>query len=661
MNGASIIKDSVRVIPKNISPTSNMMLYMVQTHDIIEPWNGNQVKRDEDLSKFWKEEPFLESAITSLAMTRAALSWELSGPPRTVKNTQIMLNSADFGQGWQHLMMLVNTDLLTSDNGAFIEIIREKATRGRKPESMPVLGLAHLPAIRCFRTGNPMQPVIYIDRDNKEHKLNWYQVITLAENPIPESETGRQLCFVSRVLGFAQMIKDVEQHHREKLSGRFSKAIHVVSGVAQGEIETIKQVGEIDNNNRGMYRYGQPVILTTIDPNARVTKETIELASLPDGFDFDQLMNWYITLLALASGSDYQEFAPLSNGNLGTASQSDTLHRKAQRKGTQLFIKQIETALHQAKVIPATVTFRFKQQDAAAELEQADIEKTRADTRSIQITSGEITPAVARQIAVDKGDLRQQYLLLLGEQDATPNVTVSDDEDVADELLNPPAANTNVPPTTNQPSNDTTSPPDTDKAYTIKTGNDVDPRTATHIALWWLKAITDHPLQAASPIPDTQLWEFTTALRNNLKTGITGTTEGWMSSDLVNAAYLAGINPIVLRMRLPDEHKTYVDTNRAFSKDKLISDVTPYVLKSVNPLAMIIADFKASYPTSLEKNALTRDTTIAVYKLARGAHITETDFDALKAIVNAQVQIVNRTDSLNMLVLGLYKTYNTFS
>lgn len=632
-DSTAVINDSVRVLPPKHTVSSPLVLYFAQSHDIIEPWQGNTLLRDEQLAAFWKSEPFLESAVTSLAMTRAALSWELSGPPKTIAKVQQLLNSANFGQGWQHLMMQVNIDLLTSDAGAFIEVIREKPPRGKKAESMPVIGLAHLPAIQCLRTGDPMQPVIYIDRNNTKHYLKWYQVITLAENPIPESETGRQLCFISRVLGFAQMIKDIEQHHGEKLSGRFSKAIHVISGVAQGEIEQIQQIGEIDANNRGLYRYGQPLILTTLDPNARVTKETIELASMPDGFDLDKMLSWYITLLALASGSDYQEFAPLSNGNLGTASQSDTLHRKAQRKGTQLFIKLIETALHQFKVIPSSVTFRFKQQDAQAELEQADIEKVRAETRKLQIESGEITPEIARQIAVDKSDLKQEYLMMLGEVDTTPNVSVSDDEVVSQELI------------------------DNETAH----GKALHPLVATRTALWWLKQIINHPLQTVTPIPDVQLWQFAAALKDTLHTGVSATTVGWMTPDLVQAAQLAGISPIALRHRLPDEQTVYLTPNSSFTGKRLIADVPVIKAAPYNPLQTLVTTFTRAYPTSTDKNALVRDTTLQAYRLARGNAITDTDFEKVKAQVQHQITLLNVTNRVELLTLGLYNTYNMFS
>ena len=115
--------------------------------------------------------------------------------------------------------------------------------------------------------------------------MKWWQIVTLTENPIPESPTDRQFCFVSRVLKYAQILKDIEKYNEEKVSGRFTQAIHVVSGVNQREMENIEERANLNRDNQGLMRYGQPLILTTLDPNATVSKETIELASMPDNFN----------------------------------------------------------------------------------------------------------------------------------------------------------------------------------------------------------------------------------------------------------------------------------------------------------------------------------------------------------------------------------------
>ena len=56
---------------------------------------------------------------------------------------------------------------------------------------------------------------------------------------------------------------------------------------------------------------------------------------------------------------------------------------------------------------------------------KAEVQKLRAETRKVQIDSGEISPVMARQLAVDSKDLPRE---LVG--DATTSGQLSDDEKV---------------------------------------------------------------------------------------------------------------------------------------------------------------------------------------------------------------------------------------
>lgn len=432
-----------------------------------------------------------------------------------------------------------------TDNGAFLEVIRDKKRPGQKPENAPVLGLANLPSTKCVRTGDPRTPVIYIDNDGVLHNLKWYQVITFEELPSTQPNAlDRQVCFVSRVLKAAEIIKDISTYNSEKISGRFARALHLVGGVSQAEIERIQERSEIDADNRGLQRYLQPIIMAALDPNAKVSHEQIDLASLPDAFDMDITMKWYISVIAMAAGGDFQDFAPLPGGNLGTASQSETLHRKSQRKGNALFMKMIETRLQAAKVIPPNVTFRFSQQDAAAELEQANIAQVRANTRATQLNSLEITPEVAQQLAVEAGDLKQTHLVMMGATpDGTVDITVQDDEKV----------------------------PDIEKSVTI----DLAWAAAKSIE----QAILNHPVNGSMPLNNHQLGIFTTALRNAIKyEQLLGTSEEWQSAIITKAAHEAGIQAHMIRMRLPDDFKVLVTRDGVWENGQLI-----YVKKEATP------------------------------------------------------------------------------
>lgn len=520
-----LIKRSVQTLPAANDSLFSKGLFLTLTNaaDRIVPWGRDWTLRDQQLAHFWPTEPFLSSAIFSIVATRAAFNWQLDGPPRTVKKVHEMLHNSDFGKGWISLSQKVCLDLITQDNGSIVEIIRRGNT-----QNSPVLGLAHIPANACIRTGDPLEPIIYIDKNGVTRKLKWWQVITFEELPATDPEAnGRQYCFVSRVLKAAEIVRDINIYQQEKVSGRFSRAIHLVGGVAQHEIEDIQVAANLDADNASLIRYMQPIILAALDPNAKVSHELIELASLPDAFSLDQLLQWYIVVIAMGAGGDFQDFAPLSSGNLGTASQSETLHKKSRIRGHQLWIKLWEHKLQHAKVIPPSVTFRFMQQDAAAEMEQVEISQVRTQTRKLQLEAGEIDLNVARQIAVDQGDLSQEYLVMMGDTDKTPFVTVPDDE---------------IP--------------------TIDEST-VSLQTADKAAQWWRRILSEHPVQVSAPISEEKLDIFQQSLRNMIDHSmVIKTTEGWQDYVLTQAAYEAGIHPHALRWRLPDSYRVFVTRNK---------------------------------------------------------------------------------------------------
>jgi hypothetical protein len=114
---------TVRSIPKGESgPARGYVVYLAQAADECPPWWSPA--RDVYFRRFWPSEPFLAGAIYSISARNAAYQFELIGPDRQVKRAQRMLAESDLGRGWYSLIMKASLDLLTQDNGAFMEVIR---------------------------------------------------------------------------------------------------------------------------------------------------------------------------------------------------------------------------------------------------------------------------------------------------------------------------------------------------------------------------------------------------------------------------------------------------------------------------------------------------------------------------------------------------------
>jgi len=421
-----MVTKSVQVRPQyEESPRSSYVINLASIADDITPWGYNPYYRDIQLRNFWPTEPFLASGIYTIVARNAAFNWTLDGPLRTVRASQDMLHQANLGGGWLEFITMFSIDFFTADNGAFIEVIR-----GGNSWNAPVLGIAHLDSGRCRRTGVPDWPVVYTDRNGAEHKMRPWQVIACSEFPSPiETMNGVGLCAVSRVLRFAQLMRDIAVYKREKVSGNHSKQIHVVSGIRTSELEDSMKTHREEQEAQGFIRYIKPLIFGTLDPTAKVEVKTIDLAALPDGFNEEVTLKWYISLLAMGFGADYQDFAPLPGGGLGSSQQSQILHQKSRGKGPALFMKMLEHKFNFYGVIPQNVTFRYDEQDTASEMEQATLEKVKAETRNIYVLNGTLTSGAARQQMLDDGYLTQEEFDALNIMpDITPEVMATDSE-----------------------------------------------------------------------------------------------------------------------------------------------------------------------------------------------------------------------------------------
>lgn len=417
-----MVESVIKEPPQNTVPfAGEFVLYLATIADDIPAWGLYPGQRDLELRKFWPTEPILASAVYSTAARYAAFGWSLYGPDRTTNIVRRLLHGVERGEGWLSLMMKTLIDLFTQDNGAFIEIVRTSDS-----PVAPMVSLNHLDSGQCVRTGRRDFPVIYYDMYGAGHKLKWYQVIALSEFPSPiEKMRGVQYSTVTRMLRAAQILRDISIYKREKVSGRFTRAVHLVSGVQQQTIRDAITTASQEATAQGLVRYLQPVIVASLDPTATVSKETIELASLPEHFDEEITMRWYVNQLALAFGGEYQDYAPLPAGNLGTSQQSNTLAKKGRGKGPKLFMNMVEHVFNFHGVLPSSISFRFGDTDISEDAEAAAVAQQRASTRATRIGSGEITVEEARQIAVDVGDLDRKYIEATGESDITPDHTLS--------------------------------------------------------------------------------------------------------------------------------------------------------------------------------------------------------------------------------------------
>ena len=393
-------KESVQEFPEPNRIQQNFVLTwnLASQADTIPQW-GLVVQRDRELRKFWHTEPLLAGTVPELSLTNASYVWEIRHQSKAVEKavTDIFMSAIGRSEfGWISFMQNVMEDLYTQDNGCFVELIRDPGTSSRfQAENAPVLGIAHLDSAQCQRTGNPDYPVLYTDRDGGIHKLAWYEVIPMSNFPSSvEKMNGVGYCSVTRVLRTAQIMRSIALFKDEKISGRRFKSIHLVSGVSRTELDDAKKRGREEADNEGSVRYIDPVILASLDPEKPVSTATIDLASLPDGFDYDVEMRWYVTILALGFNTDYQTIAPLASGNLGSGSQSEILHRKSSGKSP---VRKLFQAFKNYGVLPRGCEIILQDQNEEEELEKQMVRTRALEEAALSTRNFILTPKAVRE------------------------------------------------------------------------------------------------------------------------------------------------------------------------------------------------------------------------------------------------------------------------
>jgi hypothetical protein len=372
------------------------------------------------------ETPMIEnmwaSSVNTAIKKQSALGFTIDDTAessRRVKESQQLLLNFDgaymFGIE-RHLR-----DYLTTDNGAFIEIIRQSSTMGSR-----VIGLKHLDSLRCYRTGDPQRPVVYVDRQGRHHLLRDYQVIALSDMPSSRLESfGFGMCAARRAFETILKMVSIETYVREKVSGARNLAIHIVNGITAGQLEGALTSSDTANKGRGyvVYRGSTIIPMLKSEPPSVVT---IPLAELPDGFEADGERKDAYLRYANALGVFVGEIQPLSGQGLGTGTQTAILEESADGRGLAGWRKAFEHAMTN-RVLPEATTFKFAVSDMKDRKQKAETLSAWAGALKTLIDSKVITAPQAMNLLVDDGYLPKEFL----QTDETIGGIVEDDDSIS--------------------------------------------------------------------------------------------------------------------------------------------------------------------------------------------------------------------------------------
>jgi hypothetical protein len=360
---------------------------------------------------------FWAGAIGIAITKMSSLAWELeSSQPRVQSYFQDLLLAADNNQSWTAFLARHLQDYLSTDNGAFVEVVR--ATQGAGSR---ILGLMHLDSCRCTRTGDPDVPVLYRDTLGKVHEMKAHQVIMFADMPSPtETYHGVGLCATSRAWGYILKMEAVERYVYEKVSGNRALAVDLVGGVLQKDIETAVMAAKEDNAARGNSQY-MGAIMIPVPSDVPLSHERINFAELPDGFEYKEQTDSCVLGFANSIGMDVQDLQPLTGRPIGTATQSEVLQDKSSGKGLAAWRQQWTHQTNQ-NILPESVTFAFSEKDLRDQQRKAELDKTRSDTAGTLVEKGILTVDQAKQVLADNDVIPQEFV----PEDITPREAISD-------------------------------------------------------------------------------------------------------------------------------------------------------------------------------------------------------------------------------------------
>lgn len=399
-----------------------LLFNMVHAGEIIPGWWSKA--RDRRLRDFAPSSDHFQGAMWMIGAKLANVPFTIQPRDRSIKTHQrladqyqvIAQNGLQLWQGWSEFWTLFFTDLWTTDNGAFGEVLGGGRPGGQlKP---PVIGLNHLDSLRCQRTSNPEYPVKYYDVDGKIYRFHHTRIIFKSQQPSTDAQMYRVgHCWLSRAINNVQQLVDQDVYFQEALGSRPMRQLLLGRGISTKELMDAVSMSEEGMDNQGLRRYAKTAFVG--DPNnTDIGIDSIPFSFLPEGYNKQQQTSIAMFVIALAGGFPPRWLWPATAAG---ATKADAMfqHISGVGGGAQWHLDMMQNLLSYSSVagnvpamlppkfLPKELKIVFDFQDDVEDLQQAEIQKIRAETRKIDLETTVDTIRVSREKALVAGDLSQ--------------------------------------------------------------------------------------------------------------------------------------------------------------------------------------------------------------------------------------------------------------
>jgi hypothetical protein len=378
--------------------------------------------REQYLARNWQQCPLFAGAVFNIGAKLSTIPPIIEPRDPTLKSEREraeefsvrLYEGSEFGVGWLEFAMKWFQDRWNSDNGAFAEVLG----KGRKdgPIKGAPVGLANLDSNCCWRTGHAEWPIVYRQElSGKKFKLHRSRVIYGAQLPSTRDRmNGVGLCWFSRCMGVAQSIVDDLTYKQEKMGGRPRRSVLVGKKMSVGMVKAAFEMADEAADNAGLTRMSfTPVVANETASDVGI--DVVDLASLPDGFEWETDVNLAMYIIALTGGFPVRWMWPATAVG---ATKADSLlqHMATAMSGAAHELNTLALLLggsqygpyHQrGKFLPASLKMRFDVQDDWIDQVQSEIHNTRAMAHERNLGDGAVTVRVVREQMLGVGEITE--------------------------------------------------------------------------------------------------------------------------------------------------------------------------------------------------------------------------------------------------------------
>lgn len=387
--------------------------WLVNAGDTIPPWWS--YARDDFLRRFWKRVDLLGVATSTFESKATTIPFFIKPNDYSVSShiAQAQMLEENFRtrsglmRGWRSEFKKFVNDYCTQDNGGFLVIMGGGNPNG--PIVGPTSGIYHLDSRQCRRTADPEFPVVYHHSDGKLYRFHYTRIIAISHMPSPETEfNGVGYCPVSAAISAAQELRDMSVHSSEKFGSRPTRQVlYVKKGATIDQLVAAIRTATAKLNSENLDMFSKTLLLAPKTATSELELDTIDLASVPDGFDRMDVTLLDVAIVAAAYGLDMHDVSmAFRTQNATNDNNAEIQDRKGRGKGVGDLLETF-TEIMNEKAMPRHLRFGFDQQDDEQDEQQANIWNIRSQARERDLRSGATTVRAERERMLEMNEISE--------------------------------------------------------------------------------------------------------------------------------------------------------------------------------------------------------------------------------------------------------------